>query len=480
MSATTAARTPPAGSPALNPRTRQLLEGPVTSTLLRLGAPNVLVMVAQAGVGLIETYFIGRLGVDALSGVALVFPVVMLMQMMSAGAIGGGISSSIARALGARRLEDANALVLHACVISVGFGLLFTAAAWLGGRALYTAMGGVGGSLQVALTYSGWVFAGAVLVWLFNALASVIRGTGNMAMPALVTCVGTVVLVPLSPALIFGVGPIPPLGVAGGAIALLLYYAVGTLWLAAYVASGRSVVAPVLHGFRLRPALAADILRVGAAGAVSTLATNVAIAIATAFAGAYGPAAIAGYGIGSRIEYLLVPLVFGLGGPLVAMVGTCIGAGRRHRALSATWTGAALAFAVTEAIGLAAAAWPAAWIRLFSTDPAVIAAGSLYLRQVGPFYGFFAAGLLLYFASQGAGRLGWPVLGNLARLAVAALGGWLAVRLGWGLPGVFAAQAAALLVYAAVNTWAVAGGAWFGPVGWPRTPAALLQRSGAS
>ncbi|MBQ1766324.1 MAG: MATE family efflux transporter, partial [Aquincola sp.] len=213
----------------LDPRTRLLLEGPIASTLLRLGAPNVLVMFAQASVGLIETYFIGQLGTDALAGVALVFPVVMLMQMMSSGAMGGGIASAIARALGARRREDANALVLHAVLIALGFGLAFMAAVLLGGPALYGQMGGRGGSLQAALLYSNCVFAGAVLVWLFNALAAVIRGTGNMAVPAIVTSVGAVLLVPLSPALIFGWGPLPALGIAGGAVALLLYYALGSV-----------------------------------------------------------------------------------------------------------------------------------------------------------------------------------------------------------------------------------------------------------
>jgi putative MATE family efflux protein len=463
-------------SAALDARTRLLLEAPIVPTLLRLGAPNVLVMVAQACGGLIETYFIGRLGLEALGGVALVFPTVMLMQMMSAGAIGGGISSAIARALGARRTGDADALVLHAAIVSVAFGLVFTLAAWIGGEALYRRMGGSGGSLHVALTYSGWVFSGAVLVWLFNALASVVRGTGNMAVPAAVTCIGTLALVPASPLLIFGFGPVPGLGVAGGAMALLLYYLAGTLWLARYIARGRSIVAPRLRGFRLQRALLADILRVGLAGAVSTVATNVSIGIATGLAGGFGTAAIAGYGTAARLEYLLVPLVFGLGGPLVAMVGTCMGAGRRARALDATWTGAGLAILLTEAIGLLAAAFPAAWVGIFSSDPAVIAAGSLYLRIVGPFYGFFGLGLVLYFASQGAGRLKWPVIGNLVRLAVAGAGGWLALRAGWGLAGVFAAQAAALVAYGLVNAASIAGGAWFGRIGWPRRTASLLRR----
>lgn len=460
----------------LDPRTRLLLEAPIAPTLLRLGAPNVLVMLAQAGVGLMETYFVGKLGTDALAGMALVFPAVMLMQMTSAGAMGGGIASAIARALGARRRDDADALVLHALLIAAVFALVFMITVVAGGRWLYTRMGGSGGALDAAMVYSNWVFGGALLVWLFNTLSAVIRGAGNMALPAYVTVAGAVLLLPLSPLLIFGWGPLPGLGIAGGAIALLLYYLAGSAVLAAYLWSSRSLLRPSLRGLQLRWALFADILRVGLVGTLSTLATNLAIGITTALVGAYGTAAIAGYGTASRLEYLLVPLVFGLGAPLVAMVGTCIGAGQRERALRATWIGAAIAFAMTEAIGLWAAAYPAAWLSLFNTEPAMIEAGSQYLRIVGPWYGFFGLGLVLYFASQGAGRLLWPVLGNIARLMVAVAGGWLALHGGYAIAGVFAAQAAAMVVYGIANAWAIAGGAWFGPVGWPRGMAALLRR----
>lgn len=472
--ATTAA---PAGAAAMNPRTRMLLEAPIAPTLLRLALPNVLVMLAQAGVGLIETYFVGKLGTDALAGMALVFPVVMLMQMMSAGAIGGGVAAAIARALGARRRDDADALVLHALVIGLVFALCFSVAVVGGGRWLYTRMGGAGGALEAALIYSNWVFAGAICVWVFNTLAAIIRGTGNMAVPAYVTVWGALVLIPLSPLLIFGWGPLPGLGIAGGAIALMAYYVLGSAVLAWYLWSPRSLLRPSFKGLQLRWPLFADILRVGLVGAVSTVATNVAIGVTTAMVGGFGTAAIAGYGTASRLEYLLVPLVFGFGAPLVAMVGTCIGAGQRERALRATWVGAAMAFGMTEAIGLWAALFPATWLSLFASDPAMIAAGSQYLRTVGPVYGFFGLGLVLYFASQGAGRLFWPVAGNLARLAVAVAGGWLALRWNGGLAGVFAAQALALLVYGVVIGWAIAGGAWFGRVGWPSSPAGLLRRA---
>src|SRR6202051_3318316 len=350
----TAAAAAVADKAKYDPRTRALIEGRIAATLIRLAAPNMLVMLAQTSVGLVETCFIGKLGTDPLAGVALVFPVVMLMQMMSAGAMGGGMSSAIARALGAGRRADADALTLHALVIALVFGLAFTAALLGGGRWLYAAMGGSGASLDAAMIYSEVVFAGAILVWLFNSLANVIRGTGNMAFPALVTCIGVVVLIPLSPCLIFGLGPFPKLGVAGGAVAVLLYYAAGRVVLAAYLRSGRSVVRLAFRGIRLRWALFADILRVGAVAALITVQTNLTIAIATGLVGALGPAAIAGYGTGSRLEYLLIPLVFGLGGPLVAMVGTNIGAHRPDRALRVAWIGAVIADGFCAVIGCCA------------------------------------------------------------------------------------------------------------------------------
>ena len=448
----------PAGVDA---RTRLLLEGPIVSTLLKLAAPNVVVMGAQASVGLIETYFIGKLGTDALTGMALVFPVVMLMQMLSAGAFGGGMASAVARALGGRREKDANALVFHALAIGAAMGLAFMATVLLGGPWLYARMGGSGAGLAAAMRYSNWVFAGALLVWVFNALAALIRGAGNMNLPATVTVIGTCVLIPLSPALIFGWGPLPALGIAGGALALLLYYAAGTLALSLYLLSSRSLLKPDWAGLQWRWPLFSDILRVGATGAISTVATNLVIAISTAIVSGFGAAAIAGYGTASRLEYLMVPLVFGFGAPLVSMVGTAVGAGQRQRALRVAMIGAGLSAAMTEAIGLAAALFPHAWLSLFDTDPAMLAAGTSYLQVVGPAYGFFGLALSLYFASQGAGRLLWPIIGNIARLAVAAVGGWLVLRAGWGLAAVFGAQALALIVYGLINTVSIARGAWF-------------------
>ena len=446
--------------PVLSPHTRRLLQDPVVPMLLRMAWPNILIMLAQASTGLIETFWVARLGTDALAGMALVFPVVMLMQTISAGAMGGGISAAIARALGRGQRDDADALVLHAVVINIVLGLVFSAIMLAFGRPIFRALGGTGGELEAALLYSNVVFAGNVLLWVMNGLASAIRGTGNMLVPAIVICVGVVFLVPLSPVLIFGWGPIPALGVAGGGTAIVAFYVAGTAVLGWYVLSGRNLAR--LRRARLRWPLFRDILRVGAVASLQSVQTNLTIALATALvAGAAGVDAVAGFGTGVRLEYLLIPLVFGLGAPLVALVGTNIGAGQQQRALHIALTGGALAFALTETLGLVAAIWPAQWLSLFSAEPSMIETGSAYLRIVGPAYGFFGLGLSLYFASQGAGRLFWPLFFGFLRVFISIVGGWLVLRWTGSLDWLFAALALGLVVFGTSVALAIRSGAWF-------------------
>ncbi len=443
----------------MNARTLRLLNGPILPTLLGMAWPNILVMTAQASTGVIETWWISHLGTDALTGMALVFPGYMMMTMLSAGAVGGGVSSAIARALGSGRRQEADALVWHAILINLALGIAASALFLVFGRPLYAEMGGRDGSLEAAMQYSNVVFAGVVLIWLMNALASVIRGAGNMLVPSAAICVGVALLVPLSPLLIFGFGPIPALGVAGGALAVLVTTALMIAMLGAYIVLGDSGVR--LRISPLRWPLFADILSVGGISAVGTLQTSLTVALTTALVGfAAGPNAVAGYGTAARLEYLLIPLVFGFGAPMVALVGTNIGAGQKERALRIALTGGALAFALTGTIGAAAALWPTAWLGLFGADPEMLATGSAYLRMVGPTYGFFGLGLSLYFASQGAGRMAWPLLAGFLRLVISFGGGWIALALTGSLSFAFAMVALALVVYGSTIVAAVASGSW--------------------
>lgn len=430
-----------------DPRTVRLLEAPVFVTLLALSGPNALVMLTQSAVSMLEVYFLSRLGLDVLAGVSEVFPLVALVAAISTGAVGGGIVSAIARALGQGRRSDAGELAWYAVVIALVLGVATTVIVLLLGRTFYVAMGAEGEALHAATTYSTVVFGGATLIWIFNALLSVVRGTGNVTLPMQVVCGGALILVPVSPLLIFGFGSFAGLGVTGGAIALLLYYAGGGAIFAAHIWRHKGVLTPSPTMPRLTIGRAYEILRVGGLSTLVSASTNLTIAITTGFVGQHGAATVAGYGAGARLEFFLVPLAFGIGGPMAILVSTNIGAGNPRRALKAAWLGVCIATGLTELIGIVAAAWPEAWIRAFTQDPAAINAGCEYLRQTGPFFGFFGAGFALYCAAQGTGRMRLPLVGAFVRSVIAIGGGLIAVS----LAGVFLSVAIGMAAFGLVG-----------------------------
>ena len=443
---------------AQNPRVSPLLTAPIVPTLARLAAPGIALALFQTAVSVADTYFVGRLGTESLAGLALVFPMVMLLQMMSAGAMGGGVSSAEARALGAGNPDAARKLVVHALVIALGGGLAFTLLLLGLGRGLYGLLGGQGAALDQALAYSHVLFGGAVLVWLANTLASLLRGSGNTMAPAISLAVSVLVQIPLSGALTLGWGPFPKWGIAGAAVSYVVAFGFASLAMAVWV--WRSALRPRRVHLKIEGKLFRDILRVGAVSSISAMQTVLTAVILTGFVARFGTAALAGYGVGVRLELLQVPIVFAIGQALVVMVGTNIGAGQGERAKRIAWTGTAAAMLVSLAIGWTVAIYPALWIHIFSDDAAVIEIGSVYLHIVAPLYPLFGAGMALYFASQGSGQMVKPVLAGTARLVLVVAGGVLVMQLGGPLWGLFAVISLGLAVFGSLTAWVVHKSRW--------------------
>jgi putative MATE family efflux protein len=415
-------------------RTRLLLEGPIVSTLLRLAAPNLVVNVVLIAVTTsIDAYFVGQLGVDALAGLSLVFPMMMLMQQMANSSMGGAIAAAVARAIGAGRRHDAAALVVHAVVIGCAAAALFTAVFVLAGPSLYRVLGGRGLILDAALEYSNAIFAGAVAYWVLSALTSAVRGTGQVALLAWVYLGAEVLHVVLVPTLVFGLGPVPSLGISGAGIATVTSFTASSAVLAWYLASGRAAVRLSLGDLGFSRRLFREILRVGAPMSLQPIFNNLALAAITAYASLLGATALAGFGVAVRLEYLLYPIVFGVGAAVLAMVGTNIGARQYERAARIAWIATGLSACVMATLGLLVIAWPGAWTGLFSDDPAVHAAAASYLCIVGLAYVFVAPNTLIS-AFQSTGQPQFPLLASGARLVVVVAGGWIAFRVGGATP----------------------------------------------
>ena len=424
-----------------------LLTSPILPTLLKLALPNSVAMVGTALVAIAETSYIGRLGVEPLAGIALVFPFVMLTQMMSAGAMGGGVSSAISRALGAGNRDRAAILALHAAIIGTGAGLFFTVVMLLLGRQFFWLMGGRGEVLEQACVYSQVLFSGAVAIWLVNTLSSVLRGTGDMRLPSATLIGVAIVQIVVGGALGLGLAGLPQLGMRGVAAGQLVAFSLGAMFLGWILVSGRSRLALKFSSFRFQRDMFVDILKVGAISCLAPLQSVLTILFLTKILAGFGTETLAGYGIGSRLEFLLIPITFAFGVASVPMVGMAMGAGLVARARQVAWTAAAAAGLSVGLVGLIVAIMPALWVSLFTSDPGVTTAAYAYFAWAGPAFGFFGVGTCLYFASQGAAKVGGPVLAGTARLLLVGLGGWWLVSIEAPAWTLFALSAAAMTAF---------------------------------
>jgi putative MATE family efflux protein len=453
-----------------------LLTGPILRTLVVLALPNVFALAAATAVGIGETVYVGMLGKTALAAMALVFPFVMLMQMFSAGAMGGGVASAIARALGGGNEDRAKALALHAVCIGAGAGVGFMLLLWLAGPAFYSWLGGRGEVLELARLYGFWVFLATPAIWLFNTLISVVRGTGNMRVPSGALLAVSIVQVACGAVLGLGLLGAPRLGMQGIGLGQVIafYAAAGVLWW--YVRRGPSRIRLQLRGLPLQWPLFQDILKVGALACLSPLLTVATVLVVTSLVARYGNDALAGYGIGSRLEFMLVPIAFGVGVAAVPMVGMAMGAGLVARARRVAWAAAGLTAALLGGVGVLLMAVPDLWAAMFTSDPAVLAQARSYLRWAGPGFAFFGMGLTLYFAAQGAGNVVAPVVASILRFLFVLLAGTAVASLDTGPWALFALVGAAMVVYGSATAFGVHRTRW-GPRPAPVPAAAGLSRS---
>ncbi len=414
----------PLDAPPVNLPANNLLTSSILPTLLKLALPNMVAMFGSTLVAVAETSYIGRLGTEPLAAIALVFPFAMLTQMMSAGAMGGGVSSAISRALGAGNRDRAATLALHAAIIGACGGVFFTVMMLLFGRQFFSLLGGRGRVLDEACNYSQVLFSGAIAIWLVNTLASVLRGTGDMRLPSATLLGSALVQTVVGGALGLGLAGLPQFGMRGVAAGQLTAFSLGAIFLSWYLISGRSRLTLNFSAFTFQRGMFIDILKVGAVSCLAPLQSVLTILIFTKIIAGFGTETLAGYGMGSRLEFLLIPIAFAFGVASVPMVGMAIGAGLVTRARQVAWTAGAAAGLSVGLVGLIVAAKPALWVSLFTRDPGVTAAANSYFAWAGPAFGFFGVGTCLYFASQGAAKVGGPVLASTLRLVMVGIGGW--------------------------------------------------------
>ena len=445
----------------MDKRTEQFLKDPIFPLLIKMSAPNTVAFLINAVVVLAEFWFISQLGITPLAAVTLAFPAIMLTQQMAFGALGGAVTSSIARSLGAADKPRAEKLLWHSLYISCFGALAFLIIFFIFGEALLRILGGTGALLEESLAYCFVYLLGAIVVWLSGSLTAALRGMGDMQFPAVLTVICAGIQIFFSAGFILGSFGLPKLGLVGSAWSMIVTSGFMALVTLIKISSPSSPVRLKLKRLTIERELFEDIFSVALPASLSQIMTVATVLLLTGLIGQFGTSAIAGYGIGSRVEFLLIPIVFGIGTAMTAMVGTNIGAKNIERAERIGMVGATTAGLLSAVIGLALALTPNLWISIFTSDPETLLVTKQYIQILGVCYVFQGYGLSLYFASQGANAMKWPIIITAIRLIVFSVLALVAVYwLSYGLVSIFYASAIAMVIFGILMVISLKMGAW--------------------
>lgn len=405
---------------ARNERIRRILAEPVWLALGTLALPALLVTSAQTSTQFTDTWLAARFGTPALAAVALVVPLLSLMQLVSAGGMGGAIAQAVGRALGAGDAARATSLVHHALAIALGCGLLSCALAIGLGPQMLALLGARPETIGLAMPYLTVLFAAAPLIWLLNGLSSVLRGAGNVTATSGVLVPVYALQVGLALLLTRGV---PSLGVLSLAIAQGASALFGIVCYVAYLWSARSPFALRTTPWRLERGRFADILSVGILSSAASFQTGLTLIVVAIWVGRYGTVAIAGYGVAFRLEFFLLVGLSSLGSALVTVLSVNLGARKYERAERAAGYGLLAGGLVFALIGTLAMLRPELWTNLFGVSEPVSDQAALYLTTVTKAYPILGLGLVCYFIGQGVGKPLWFMLAGSVRVAILLVAG---------------------------------------------------------
>lgn len=417
--------------------------------ILKLATPTTLVMVVAATSNVLYTYYVSRLGADSIAAVSLVFPISLIAITAMGGGIGAGASSALARALGAGQRRTAAQIAEHGLVLAAVLGIAFALGIWLGAGQIFGLMGGRGVVLSEATAFARVLFGGALISFTAAMLDSIMRGEGNVRVPAIWSSTSLLLQIAVTPLFMFAFG----WGLIGAAAATLACQWVTILPRALHVFGGRGLIRPRLLPRRWIPSAMGAILRVGVPASLSTVINYLGLMVLTGVVARLGDAHLAAYGLGTRLDFLLLSFAYGFGAAVLTLVGMATGARQPERARVYVLRSALIIAALLGTLGLLLSFRSDLWMRLFTDDAEILAVGATYFRWIGPSYPFMGVAMVIAFAFQGLGRATTPLLWMMVRVVAVVTASILAVK-GWGASDgvVFAIVAAGNITSAVVMT----------------------------
>ncbi|MGH7587707.1 MAG: MATE family efflux transporter [Gemmatimonadota bacterium] len=436
-------------------------EGPIGRALLLLAVPMVLETVMESMFALADVFWVSRLGAEAVTTVGLTEAVLTLVYTVGIG-LGFGVTAMVARRIGEKDPDGAARTAFHAILLGVSVAAFLAVA---GGMWAEEILGLMGASAEVVRTGSGYMrimLVGNATVLLLFLLNAAFRGAGDAVIAMRVLWLANGINIVLDPALIFGWGPFPEMGLDGAAVATNVGRGVAVLIQVATLARSRGRLRIRRRHLHFKPALLAQLVRLSGTGVLQIFVATSSWIVLTRILAGFGTLPVAGYTIALRIVIFALMPAWGLSNAAATMVGQSLGAGKPERAERSVWMAGVANMAVLGVTGLVFILFAPALVGFFTADPEIVRWGVLCLRVVGIGFPFYALGMVLVQSFNGAGDAWTPTFINFGCFWLFELpfAWFLAHGVGHGPAGVFVAIALAESSLAIVSAVAFRRGTW--------------------
>ena len=443
-------------------RMHDFTEGSILRHILSFSWPMLVGNLLQALYNTVDSFWVGRfIGAEALGAVSVSFPVIFALVSLIMG-ITMAATTLVAQYRGAGDHRQVRRTVANALMLISAFGVLSSVLGYLFRVEILRAMRTPVEILQPAAEYLGIYLIGLLPAFIYNALASVLRGLGDSRTPTWHLGYATVLNIVLDPIFIVGLGPVPPMGIRGVALATVIAQVFSAVLSLLYTLRHTDLIGRTRADWQLDRQLCAKLFTIGVPAALQTVIVSFSMIVVASLVNTFGPTVVAAFGAASRFDQFAFLPALSIGLAVSALVGQNLGAGKEERVREVVWWSLLLSGGITLAISLVALASPRLLIQAFTSDEAVLAEGARYLRVIA----FNYLPLAFMFTITGVLRGAGDTFASMAisfitlwvvRLPLAAL---LAYTAGWGASGIWWSIVLSTTLGALLNYGHYARGTW--------------------